>query len=90
MLLTVLVMIKTVDLGHLQKYRAHIERMAELYGPKPSLVISQTDARCRLEYIRRSKRTLKSEQYDDKRPWNMVWARSVTDEAFWREEANEP
>jgi len=33
-LLTVLVMIDAVDLGHLQKYRAHIERMAERYGTR--------------------------------------------------------
>ena len=32
----------------------------------------------------------KTTDYDDKRPWNLVWARAVTDEALWREEVNEP
>lgn len=28
--------------------------------------------------------------YDENRPWNSVWAQAVSDEAFWREEVNEP
>jgi len=90
-----------VDLGHLQKNRAHIERMSERYGAKVWSVIYQADVRCRLEHMERLKRSLKAEHdaataagnttdYDDKRPWNLVWARAVTDEALWRKEVNEP
>eukprot|EP00435_Cladocopium_sp_Y103_P052243 s2443_g16.t1 len=100
-LLTCLVMVDAVDLGHLQKYKSHIERMAERYGPRVWSVIYQADVRCRLEQMERLKRKLKSEHdqatssggttdYDDKRPWNMVWARAVSDEGFWREEVVEP
>eukprot|EP00435_Cladocopium_sp_Y103_P056506 s702_g19.t1 len=100
-LLTVLVMIDAVDLGHLQRYKSHIERMAERYGPKVWSVIYQADVRCRLEHMERLKRGLKAEHdtavaagkttdYDAKRPWNLVWAKAVADETFWREEVNEP
>ena len=88
-LLTVLVMIDAVDLGHLQKYRAHIERMAERYGTRVWSVIYQADVRCRLENMERIKRNLKTER-DDKRPWNMAWAKAVADEAFWRYEVTDP
>jgi hypothetical protein len=100
-LLTVLVMIDAVDLGHLQKYRAHIERMAERYGTRVWSVIYQADVRCRLENMERIKRNLKTERdaattagkitdCDDKRPWNMAWAKAVAGEAFWRYEVTDP
>eukprot|EP00435_Cladocopium_sp_Y103_P048512 s1251_g14.t1 len=100
-LLTILVMLDAVDLGHLQKYRAHVERMADRYGAKVWSVIYQADVRCRLEHMARLQRNLKTEHdqavaagkttdYDDKRPWNLVWQRAVSDEAFWREEVQEP
>jgi predicted PP-loop superfamily ATPase len=59
--MTILVMIDAVDLGNLQSYRAHIERLAERYGPKVWSVIYQGDVRCRLEHMERLKRTLKSD-----------------------------
>eukprot|EP00435_Cladocopium_sp_Y103_P074415 s25_g48.t1 len=94
-------MLDAVDLGHLQKYRAHVERMAERYGVKVWSVICQADVRCRLEHMERLKRKLKADhdqavaagkttEYDEKRPWNLVWAKAVEDEAFWREEVTEP
>ena len=100
-LMTVLVMIDAVDLGHLQKYRSHIERLAERYGPRVWSVIYQGDVRCRLEHMERLKRALKTEHdkvinaggksdYDEQRPWNQVWARATADETFWREEVIEP
>ena len=87
-LLTVLVMIDAVDLGHLQKYRAHIERIAERYGTRVWSVIYQADVRCRLENMERIKRNLKTmgdaattagkiTDCDGKRPWNMAWAKAV-------------
>ena len=94
-------MIDAVDLGHLQKYRSHIERLVERYGPKVWSVIYQGDVRCGLEHMERVKRTLKTHHdkavaaggttdYDEKRPWNLVWARATSDETFWREEVIEP
>ena len=100
-LLTLLVMLDAVDLGHLQKYRSHVERLAERYGSRVWSVIYQADVRCRLEHMERLKRRLQSEHdkakasggstdFDEKRPWNLVWARAASDETFWREEVNEP
>eukprot|EP00435_Cladocopium_sp_Y103_P055167 s446_g18.t1 len=100
-LLTALVMVDAVDLGHLQTYRAHVERMAERYGPRVWSIVYQADVRCRLEQMERLKRKLVAENeaavaaggstdYDEKRPWNAVWARATADESFWREEVNEP
>ena len=94
-LLTVLVMIDPVDLAHLQKYRSHIERLAERYGPRMWSVIYQGDVRCRLEHMERLKRMLKTEHdriiaagvksdYDENRPWNMVWAKATADELLER------
>lgn len=100
-LMTVLVMIDAVDLGHLQKYRSHIERLAERYGPRVWSVIYQGDVRCRLEHMERLKRALNTKHdkvinaggksdYDEQRPWNQVWARATADETFWRVEVIEP
>eukprot|EP00435_Cladocopium_sp_Y103_P026713 s4904_g6.t1 len=100
-LLTILVMADAVDLGNLQRYRTHVERLAERYGQKVWSVIYQADVRCRLEQMERLKRKLAAEHeaavtagkttdFDDKRPWNAVWAHAVNDETFWREEVTEP
>lgn len=100
-LMTVLVMLDAVDLGHLQKYRSHIERLAERYGQRVWSVIYQGDVRCRLEHMERLKRNLKAEHdrvlraggtsdFDESRPWNQVWAKATQDETFWREEVIEP
>ena len=98
---TILIMLDQVDLGHLQKYEAHIERLAARYGPRVWSVIYQGDVRCRLEHMERLRRSLKAEHdrikaaggtsdYDEKRPWNQVWAKAAADETFWREEVIEP
>eukprot|EP00435_Cladocopium_sp_Y103_P047095 s2113_g13.t1 len=100
-LATCLVMLDAVDLGHLQKYRAHIEKLAERYGSRVWSVIYQGDVRCRLEHMERLKRNLKAEHdrvvasggksdYDEDRPWNQVWAKATADETYWREEVIEP
>ena len=98
---TILIMQDAVDLGHLQKYRAHIERMAERYGARVWSVIYQADVRCRLEHMERIRRTLQNDHdkakqaggttdFDEARPWNLVWMKAASDETFWREEVNEP
>lgn len=100
-LLNILVMLDAVDLGHLQKYRSHVERLAERYGPKVWSVIYQADVRCRLEHMERIRRTLQADHdkaeaagkdtdFDKDRPWNATWMRTIADEAFWREEVTEP
>ena len=100
-LMTVLIMIDAVDLGHLQKYKAHIERLAERYGVKVWSIVYQADVRCRLEHMERLKRDLVAEHekitnaggtstFNPKRPWNAVFAKAIADETFWREEVVEP
>ena len=100
-LVNTLVMLDTVDLGTLLKYKEKIEKFHDRYGEKIWAVLYQADVRCRLELMERTKRTLVSAHeaalakgsttdYDPNRPWNYVWQVVIGDEGFWRDEVTEP
>ena len=100
-LVNTLVMLDTVDLGTLLKYKEKIEKFHDRYGENIWAIVYQADVRCRLELMERTKRQLAAAheaapssggatQYDPNRPWNMVWQSVIADEAFWRVEVIEP
>lgn len=100
-LLTALVMTKAVDLGILTKYRTHVERLHDRYGPKVWAIVYQADVRFRLELLERVKRECAAEHdlatqngsstpYDPNRPWNYTWQKALSMDSFWREEVVEP
>ena len=98
---TILVMTKTVDLGILQRYRSHIERLHDRYSEKIWAILYQAESRCRLELMDRLRRESAAESdaivraggvstYDASRPWNGAWLKAANHESFWREEVIEP
>ena len=100
-LVNTLVMLDTVDLGTLLKYKGKIEKFHDRCGEKIWAVLYQADVRCRLELMERTKRQLvsaheaalakgSSTDYDSNRPWNYVWQVVIGDESFWRDEVTEP
>ena len=100
-LMNALVMVDAVDLGALMSYKQHIIKLHDRYSAKIWPVIYQADNRCRLEHMERTRRVLQSvhdeavsrgssTDYDDARPWNLVFRRVVTDETFWRDQVVEP
>ena len=100
-LMNALVMVDAVDLGALMSYKQHIIKLHDRYSSKIWPVIYQADNRCRLEHMERTRRVLQSvhedavrrgssTDYDDARPWNLVFRRVITDETFWRDQVVEP
>ena len=100
-LMNALVMLDAVDLGALMTYKQHIIKLHDRYSARIWPVIYQADNRCRLEHMERTRRSLQSlheeavsrgstTDYDDARPWNIVFRKVVTDETFWRDQVVEP
>ena len=100
-LLNTLVMVDAVDLGALLSYKQRIIKLHDRYSPRIWPIIYQADNRCRLEHMERVRRNLQSAHedavargsstdYDDARPWNLVFRRVVADESFWRDQVVEP
>ena len=94
-------MVDAVDLGALLKYKQHVMKLHDRYSAKVWAIIYQADVRCRLEHMERTRRQLQAlhqdalakgttTDYDDARPWNLVWQKVVPDETFWRDQVLEP
>ena len=100
-LLNVLVMLNAVDLGVFMSYKQHIMKLHDRYSSKVWAIIYQADVRCRLEHMERTRRVLQAQHeeavakgqstdYDDTKPWNLVFRRVVSDDNFWRDQVLEP
>ena len=76
-LVNTLVMLDTVDLGTLLKYKEKIEKFHDRYGEKIWAVLYQVAKGS-------------STDFDPDRPWNYVWQVVIGDESFWRDEVTEP
>lgn len=98
-LMNALVMVDAVDLGALMSYKQHVMKLHDRYSAKVWPIIYQADNR--LEHMERTRRTLQSAHeeatakgattdYDDARPWNLVFRRVIADESFWRDQVVEP
>ena len=100
-LMNALVMLEAVDLGALLSYKQHVIKLHDRYSSKVWPIIYQADNRCRLEHMERTRRSLQSvheeavskgatTDYDDSRPWNLVFRKVISDESFWRDQVVEP
>ena len=100
-LMNTLVMLDAVDLGALVTYKQHIVKLHDRYSSRTWPIIYQADNRCRLEHMERTRRILQAAheearsngattEYDDARPWNLVFKKVVSDDAFWRDQVLEP
>jgi len=98
---TALVSWGAVDLGHLDRYSALINRYSSRYGAACWLQIYQADVRMRgeqMERIRRSGESCRAlavaaggtHPMNPARPWDWVWGEACDDTSFWRSELEEP
>ena len=98
---TGLVSWRAVDLGIVDSYSSLIKRYHTRYGPAAWLIIYQADVRCRSEHMERLRRVGDEERalteaaggthpLSAGRPWNWVWAKAVSDGAFWHAQLEEP
>ena len=95
------IMFDTVDLGNILNYCTKIGKYVKRYGAALWYLVYQGDHRMRLEGMERIRRRGESERqdaieasgkhpFDPARPWNWVWEQAVLDQAFWKEEIEEP
>ena len=100
-LMNTLVMLDAVDLGALMTYKQHIVKLHDRYSHRVWSIIYQADSRCRLEHFERTRRLLQAAHeeaiskgattdYDDRKPWNLVFRKVVSDESYWRDQVQEP
>ncbi len=91
---TLMVMLNTIDVEHVDNYAEHVRGLYSLFGQRAWWIVYQGDIRMRSEYMDRLRTDLEArhEQYanisadlvklsdhDNARPWNAVWKHAINE-----------
>ena len=95
------IMFDAISLGNLDNYAAHFMSLVKMYGQSVWYLAYQTEVRMRQERMEVIRRRGESEHaaalaaggthaYNPLRPWDWVWAQSILDHQFWKQNFEAP